>query len=816
MDFKPAKLFVPDFAAFNGLLIVGDCPYNEQYTQRPFMQSHLGTIEMLLSKANINKLPGNVAFANVLSFYPPNGYITAANPVQVEAELNELRTIISSLSPRFILFLGRQTARVACGITDLDSQRGAPFYFDGRVPALCTYHPREIFRQYEMNIIAISDFTKAGKLAKDGWREPELSICYTPNFAEAVKALTWFLETKKALSVDIETDDNLLMTCIGFGWSKTQAITIPLKTPTGRYWPEHEEKILWRLIANVCERNPLVGHNAVHFDHYVLSTKHKILPNFVSDTMFGHWEVYCEMPKSLAFLNSLYCVHPYWKSVLKDARSGKLPYQEEFKYNAKDTIICLESAYAISKELDELAPRAKNHYRFNVRVSRAFQYMSIRGARFDSAKRDLRVKELTEQSNEMQKELFALAGRELNVRSPKQMKDWLYKSQKDGGLGLPPHYKDKKDAETGEVESAETQDYLTMLKLSREFPEIKALRVAAKLRKQLKRISTLESIVTRPNGYIGYGFNVVGTDTGRASSYKPMDGCGIQAQNQDRRDRDLYLADEGCFWLKADLEGADSWTVAAMLASLGDSTMMYDLKAGLKPAQALGIAQCFGTHLISKDASEILTYLKDFKKIVKQEEADRGPGRTIYDIMKAVSHGSNYGMGPNTMQDNAFKRSDGELYVPVGDCKRFQQLYEKRYNKLHDLQSRMASILTTHGYLDSFSGNRRYFFGRRDSSTVRVMLSQLPQSITSFITNQLLDRLYHWKENRCGPRSFILAPLNQVHDETDLAFRFEHLDRARSIFEQASRNKVVTWGIEYSIPFEANYGTNWGDCYTEL
>jgi hypothetical protein len=398
------------------------------------------------------------------------------------------------------------------------------------------------------------------------------------------------------------------------------------------------------------------------------------------------------------------------------------------------------------------------------------------------------------------------------------MTTWLYGDTSKGNLGLPPRYKESRDSETGDVEMRETQDYLTLLKLAREFTHVPALMVGGRLRKLLKRISTLETIIARPDGYVGYSLNIVGTETGRGSCRKLPDGTGIQSQNQDRRDRDLYYPDFDHLMAKCDLEGADSWTVAAQLASLGDSTMMDDLMAGLKPAQIMGIAWTFGSHLVGQPASVIKTYLADFKKLVKQEEASRGPGKTIYDIMKAGSHGSNYGMGPATMQDNTFRRSDGELFVPISDFKRFQDLYAKRYKKLYALQEKMASILNTHGYLDSFSGNRRNFFSRRDSNTVRIMLSQLPQNITGFVTNQLLDRLYLWKRNRFSStsRKFILAPLNQVHDETVLQFHPSQTSAAHDIFYQAAQNKIVTWGVEYSIPFDANHGLNWASCYEEL
>jgi hypothetical protein len=49
--------------------------------------------------------------------------------------------------------------------------------------------------------------------------------------------------------------------------------------------------------------------------------------------------------------------------------------------------------------------------------------------------------------------------------------------------------------------------------------------------------------------------------------------------------RDLFVADPGCYIGKCDLKGADGWTIGAYMAMLGDSTMLEDLKFGLKPAQ---------------------------------------------------------------------------------------------------------------------------------------------------------------------------------------------------------------------------------------
>jgi DNA polymerase I-like protein with 3'-5' exonuclease and polymerase domains len=809
-EHRKTKVLVPD--DWNGVLIVGDCPYKEDALAAPFMHSHLGCIKILMDKGGWPRFGPQPAYANVSGKFPKNALLSNLTDQELLVETKELVDIIDALKPKVILGLGRQTSRfIKPGCGDIDDERGAPFKTPYGV-GLLSYHPREIFRKYENNIVAISDFRKAHHLLTQGWKEPEWNINYKPTFQEAVTLLHRFLESKCALGVDIETNYHLKCTCIGLAYNRTSALVIPFITPTGSYWSEHEEKVIWKLLSRVLEKNPLIGQNAVHFDHYVLARGYNILANFVADTMLAHWEVYCEMPKSLAFINSLYLMNPYWKSVLKEARSGRIHYSEEWKYCGQDGCVTIQGAQEIKKEFVDLPPKAYEHYKFNIRVSRAFQYMAIHGSRFDVKKRDDRLRELRDEEVKLQLLLNEQAGRQIMVTSPQKMKRWLYDE-----LKLPIRYVEKRNSE-GDLEQRETQDYLTLLLLGREFPHLPAILTAGKLRKLKKRISTLSSIVCRPGtDIVGWNFNIIGTETGRAAGYKPTDGWGVQPQNQDARDRDLFLAGEDEFWCKADLEGADSWTVAAMLSSLGDNTMMDDLLGGIKPAQALTIAVLFGQHLISAPTEHLRSFLPDFKKAIKAQEAQRGKKRSDYDAMKAVSHGSNYCMGPQNVHETTFKKSNGELYVPVADCRTYQGLYEKRYKGLFKLREKMAALLSSHGYLDAFSGNRRYFYGRRDNSTVREMISQLPQAHTTYATNLLLERLYYWKGNRLDNKLVLLhKPINQVHDETNTLFPRTEIERARDIFQKCSYNRIVCWGVEFTIPFEVTYGVNWGQCDEDL
>lgn len=808
---------------YNGILLVGDYPY-DSLEQAPFARSHYSELSRWSEEADLDFK--NCAQVNALNFVPGKQhfdvrgrkvFLKLEHP-EVKVSLAELRSTIQQLKPRMIVTFGDIPLQVLKpGSSNLDDERGAPYLqavTNG--PCLSTYHPRQIFVRYKFQSLVVHDIKKGARLAQVGWNPPEFNINFLPTFSECIQMLDKFIEHKPYLSVDFECLEDFTLTCVGIAYAQDKAIVIPFfKEKRQPYFSVHEEREIWKRLRVVLSSCKLVGHNAVHFDHYLSASKYKVLSNFVDDTMFAHWECYAEMPKSLGFISSLYTTNPYWKGALKEARSGKVPYWKEYEYCGRDVIVCLQCAFAISKELKELSPKVREHYRFNIATSRAFQYMSLRGARMDQELYGKRVLELEHEARELiakfeiesgkphqdifEEKLSASEKRKFSVRSPMKMKNWLYKE-----LGLPVQTKLKKN-EFGETEQGETADYLSLLYLGRQYPEYPAVTTAGILRRKLKRISTLRSYKWDSDGYVHWTFNLTGTETGRASGYKPLDGLGVQPQNVDRNDRDLFMPPSGKWWLKADLEGADNWTVAAMLASLGYPAMLEDLRAGLKPAQRLAIAEMAGWEYMTKPPEELLP----LKKLLKSPE-----GQTTYRISKAVGHGSSYMMKKRMMHQNIFKQSDGDLFVPPEECQKRQDMLNNFY-ALPELHKFMEGQLISRGTLMSAGGTYRKFFGRRDAATLRTMLSHLPQAHTGYSTNVVINRLYYSPANRRG-RGLILEHLNQVHDETDLAFNFGEEELAGEIFWSHCRVPLDIWGVEVEIPFEAAYGPNWGAANTEL
>ena len=800
------------------LAFVGDYMWSKE-DGSPLHTSHYATLFYLCKDLGLNL---NECFiSNCLNFAPSEERFTKVrSTMQLKADdplikesLDRLFYDLAEWRPDFVILLGKDTLYLLKGNKcQLEKERGSPFRLEtsrGNFMCLASYHPKETFEVFPRRVLLQHDIKRALHWAQTPWQAPKFNLQFLPQLPEVIAFLKKVLSEKPLLSVDIETNYADVITCLCLCPSDLGGLVIPFVKGTESYWPREQELVIWPLLAQVLEECPLLGHNAVHFDHLVLAQHYGIEANFVEDTMFLQWEQAPELPKSLAFTNSLYGDLPYWKGELGEARSVSGDYWREYEYNGKDGCTTMHTFKALEPSAQDF------HYRFNISTSKAFQYMSLLGAHFDKDKRDARVVLLKEEtrleiekfsclSGKLHADVLASKGKkkgEFSVRSNKDMQAWLYDE-----LRLPPIYKKTKD-DFGETEDHETADFLALLHLAHDYPSIPALAVAGKIRKLLKRISSLEAVQTRPDGTVSWGFNLVGTSTSRVSGYKPLDGLGVQPQNVDRRDRDLFLpAIVGWDWYKFDLEGADAWTVAAILKFLGHDEMMLDLEFGLKPAQRAALAIILGDTFMSEDRSTI----KD--NCFRLKASDEG--KRSYLVGKKVSHGTNYKMGKKTMSESIFKETEGDLYVSPQDCEKTQKLLLDYYHI--EAFHKYAEWQLVHGQeLITCFGMKHKFLGRSDSSTAKEMMALLPQANTTFTTNVVLNRLFYNEANRRNG-DLVLRLCNQVHDEGDAIGDPADRDKIREIFYSLNEVPLSFENINFTIPFDADRGTNWGDCKTPI
>lgn len=427
-----------------------------------------------------------------------------------------------------------------------------------------------------------------------------------------------------------------------------------------------------------------------------------------------------------------------------------------------------------------------------------------------------------EQTDSARAELAALLGLGVNCESPIQVIGLLDR------LGLPPKWKRGFRPQTvdGDEEGSSTngrtsnEEVLLELFIRTGHPVTKAVLEARSVRTAL---SWLESMATDEDGRIRCCYRNPGSETGRvlAKEFYTGSGGNLQAVTEGGGGlpnfRELFMADPGHEFFRADLRGADGWTVAARCALLGDPTMLEDLRAGVRIPSLLAlmlagqpVAEWDRTHLVA----ECKRVVKDWRDYA----------------YKKGQHLSNYMGSSALIRRETVRESYAETGTPVDPglafCDSIQDAYMRRYVGLsawwQDVERQLKS---GGGTLSAASGQVREFMARRwlknkwgqtviDHEVHKEAVAHEPQSVTTFATNLALWRMVTDPENRRPDGALRVRPLLQTHDE--LAGQYLAGDREwahafiRRCFGNVIRFHGARGAVAVVIPFGGGWGASWG------
>jgi len=660
-------------------------------------------------------------------------------------------------------------------------------------------------------------------------------------------------------------------------------------------WTLEEELQLWVLISDILfdERICKVMHNAL-YEMFVLSWSHKIIIRNYADTMCKHWENLCEMENNLAVVASLYTHEPYYKSertthdwdefcryngkdccvtleadlamdkVLTTADKAHyefnlrllypLLYMElrGFKYDhklaAQRVTEITQKSFAQQFKLNQYAGRAQelaNITSLNELIylanscgvvkksqparSLAEVVNNAYSSEIDNAKTIERIgNEVISTNTPFTKsqigELSIALSLHLNVDSTHAKGDmqwFLYEHKK---------YKPVFKKENGRLTTKRTTDAKALLTLFKRYNDDPVMTDILVMRSCLSQLETLHAKYDSDNR-MRASRKLIGTETGRISTYQSCTGSGYNLSTTTKKQRDLFIADSTAagdlFWFdgtlnspdsewgmdmcQCDLAGADGWTVAAWCKKLGDPTMWDDYKFGLKPAKIVALMHELGGEAVMKLSRSQL------KELSKGVDGDSW----IYMGAKQVQHGSSYLMGEITMSDTilktSYKLSGTPVYVAPALCKRLQHFFFLRYPGVIKWHQYIANLILKTSKLQSASGHTRKFMGRKREGTVLnrethgQALSDEPQNNTTHATNMALDRCWNDPDNRRDDGSLIIEPLHHVHDAMITQWPKHLRSWARNKNREFFNNPLTIADETFVIPFEGGFGPSWGE-----
>jgi uracil-DNA glycosylase len=776
------------------LAIVLPCPHTDDENNGTWLHGPAGSLlsaglqhgRLMRTACYVGGLINESAPGNRFSAFDWHG-------PELASGLAKLREDLTRVKPNCILLLGTPPLTAAGVLHDSSEFRGTTFICNDENSPFRGYkcvsarHPRDILKDWGDSPLFAMDVVRACTQAEfPDLRQTKRMAETNLTSGEVVNRLQ-SIPKGVLISFDIEGGVEQGIICVSISTHPQSAFIIPFQD----YDPATKAFVMTefnRIMADPAY--PKVLQNSL-YDQFVMAWVLKLpVRGIVHDTMLSSWEIYPELPKGLGVQASIWTDQPFYKFQRKIDNK-----QVHYAYCCTDSMVTLEIHQRHMELLNEPKNAAsKAHYEFNMSLLPSLEYMQLRGIRYDREGSNEKLAQIQARQAELQTMAETLAGEKINISSPLQMNKLLYRK-----LGLEPQYKKENGRKTTKLTS--DADALLTLMVKHQHPFVGVALAWRKLEGVRKQLCLLTDADNRMRGR----YNLVGADTGRLSSSKSETGSGTNLQTIMEENRMFFLADEGKFFFQCDLSGADGYTVACRAAELGDSRMLDDYAAGVKPAKVIALMHILGPSVGNKSPQEILELLK-----ITQFPAG------LYDVCKVVQHGSNYLMGPNTtakqVLEKSFKKGSGTdlLFIPPTLCKQLQALYFLRYPGIQIWHEDSRIKLLKSPYLSSPSGHTRRFFGRpNDRETLKQYLAHEPQHNTTYVTNRAMLNLWTDPENRTADNRLIIEPLHSVHDALCGQFDCSLSSWAAAKVAQYFYVPLTIGGHNLVIPFEGGYGPSW-------
>lgn len=473
----------------------------------------------------------------LIDFRPPGGNfeLVETDPKKMQqlmVGVQDIRDLILQHKPHIVVCFGEKVMKYLMGKTDVAAWRGhVEWSKDLDCKIMATYDPIAAIRQRfndksdkpgQWDILCQTDIGKAiGESFSAILTRPPATIVIAKDYLTMISEIKKLWEAK-ALAFDIETS-GYCITCISFAPSANYSVCIPLRnvypgSVVANILPPDQQSEVWFEVKKLLESPiPKIAQNS-QFDMTILLKFYEIrVCNLIWDTMVAAHNTYCDLPKDLGTLISIYSTHPQHKQM-----GASSNFDEFWEYNARDSMVTFDIYENQRKEMEELG--ILDHY---IQVTNplipCLVDMQCVGVKVDLAMRDAAV------AREKQVAQVILGGLNtlfqkwfpdgFNPNSPLDMKALFY-----GNLNLKPIY--NKGSVTTDADARE--EFIKRLQ-NRSPVMVAAIKLIGEYLAARHLISVLGQ--TLMDDRLNTAYDAAGTDTGRLNSRKSVLGTGGNLQN---------------------------------------------------------------------------------------------------------------------------------------------------------------------------------------------------------------------------------------------------------------------------------------------
>lgn len=359
----------------------------------------------------------------------------------------------------------------------------------------------------------------------------------------------------------------------------------------------------------------------------------------------------------------------------------------------------------------------------------------------------------------LQREIFALAGEEFNINSPKQLGEILFEKRM-----LPSGRKTK----TGWSTNADVLE-----KLRDKDPIINKILEYRQLAKLKSTYADGLMKVIGQDGRIHSNFQMTVTATGRLSSTEPnLQNIPVRTELGAKL-RDMFVAPEGKLLVDADYSQIELRLLAHIS---GDETMIAAFRAG-EDIHTVTASQVFGIPLA---------------EVTKNQRSSA----------KAVNFGIVYGISAFSLaQDIGVFQSEAKAYIDT---------YLQKYNGVRDYMHNIVEKAKSEGYVTTLFGRKRPLPELKSSNFnmrsfgERIALNTPIQGTAADVIKLAMVNV----DRRMEKEGLAARLILQVHDELIAECPEAEVETVRRILQEEMENAV-----SYTVPLEVdvNIGKSWGE-----
>lgn len=509
----------------------------------------------------------------------------------------------------------------------------------------------------------------------------------------------------------------------------------------------------------------LVGQN-IKFDMSMLAHYNISLKNKLFDTMLAHYLIDPEQRHNMDYLADVYLNYETLRIEELIGRGKSqvnmrmVPLEPLKDYAAEDADVTYRLYEVFKSQLAE--NQLTNLFEdMEMPLVEVLSTMECNGVKIDSDNLKQISDQQAKQIKELESQIFANAGKEFNIASPKQLGEILFDDLK---IKAP-----AKKTKTGQYPTGEEvlQKIITAHPIVQEILDWRGL---SKLKSTY--VDALPALINPCDGLVHTSYNQAVTATGRLSSTNPnLQNIPVRTDNGREIRKAFVPRDENHVLLAADYSQIELRIITHLS---GDPAMTEAFNAGVD-IHAATAARVYGVEL------------EDVTKDMRRRA-------------KAVNFGIIYGM-------SAFGLAE-RIGISRGEAAEIIKSYFREYAGIQEYIDRCIASARQNGYVETMFGRRRYL---RDINSTNSVVRQFAErnAINSPIQGSSADMIkiamanIHKELKNNDLKSKMIL---QVHDELVFDTCIDELDIVKKIVKDKMENAMK---LNIPVVAELNVGENW-------